>query len=237
MKCLIVDDELMARKYLEKLCAKMPVLDLVGSCASAKEAMEVLQKEPIDILFLDVEMPGLSGLELLNQLPFLPKVIMTTSKTEYAFDAFQYQAVDYLKKPINFPRFRQAIEKILESEETVGQTTSAAAPVQDEEVEEIFIKDNNRLTKITLKDILYIENIGDYVKIITKDDQYTIYGTIKGIAAKLPEKNFLKVHRSYIINMKEIVDVEANSILIDKKLIPVSRAHKQQLFDRLKLLN
>ena len=235
MKCIIVDDEIMARKFLEKLCAKVEVLEVVAVCSSAIEAIEVLQETPVDLIFLDVEMPELSGLDLLDQLPVMPKVIITTSKTEYAYDAFQHQAVDYLKKPIKFPRFKQAIDKVFELEEPTSpsMTSVTSAP----ETEEIFIKDNNRLTKVNLNDILYVENVGDYVKVITKQNQFTIYGTIKGIASRLPEKNFLKVHRSYIINMKEIVDVEANSILIGKKLIPVSRAHKQQLMDRLNLLN
>ncbi len=239
MKCLIVDDELMARTYLEKLCAKVPTLELVASCASAEEAIDLMNEKQVDILFLDVEMPGLNGLELLNRLSYLPKVIMTTSKKEYAFEAFEYQVVDYLKKPISFPRFRQAVEKVLMEQEMTQEANTSVNPENNLETvidEEIYIKDNGRLVKVRYKDIFYIENVGDYAKVVTKSDSHTIHGTIKGIASKLPKKYFLKVHRSYIINVKEIVDFESNSILVGEKLVPVSRAHKQDLLDRLNLL-
>ena len=238
MKCLIVDDELMARTYLEKLCAKVPALELIASCSSGEEAIELMNQNQVELLFLDVEMPGITGLELLNHLVYLPKVIMTTSKKEYAFEAFEYQVLDFLKKPISFPRFRQAVEKVLLQEEQSQiknneEKVTPEAPFVDDE---IYIKDNGRLVKVRYKDIFYIENVGDYAKVVTKSDSHTVHGTIKGIASKLPKKYFLKVHRSYIINIKEIVDFESNSILVGDKLVPVSRAHKQDLLDRLNLL-
>ena len=237
MECLIVDDELMARTYLEKLCAKIPSLEVVASCESAEEAMEIMNDKPIGLLLLDVEMPGLTGLELLNTLSYLPKVIMTTSKKEYAFEAFEYQVVDFLKKPISFPRFKTAIEKVFAQEDRSSIGTSANRNNQEEDItDEIYIKDNGRLVKVRYEDIFYVENVGDYAKIVTKTSSHTIHGTIKGIASKLPKKYFLKVHRSYIINIKEIIDFESNSILVGSKLVPVSRAHKQELLDRLNLL-
>jgi len=240
MECLIVDDELMARTYLEKLCAKIPSLEVVASCESAEQAMEIMNEKPIGLLLLDVEMPGLTGLELLNTLSYLPKVIMTTSKKEYAFEAFEYQVVDFLKKPISFPRFKTAIEKVFAQEDRINGSTvvnniNGNHPREDI-TDEIYIKDNGRLVKVRYEDIFYVENVGDYAKIVTKSSSHTIHGTIKGIASKLPKKYFLKVHRSYIINIKEIIDFESNSILVGSKLVPVSRAHKQELLDRLNLL-
>lgn len=228
MKCLIVDDEKMARTYLEKMCQKIDDLEVVASCENAEEALEILEEDKVDILFLDVEMPGLSGFDLLNYLSYQPNVVMTTSNTEYAFEAFEYDVSDFLKKPFNFPRFRKAIDKIKSEEKQVEDSFST---------EEIYIKDKSKLVKVKFADILYIENVGDYVKVVTKGKKnYIVYGTIKSYAKKMPEKYFLKVHRSYIINLHEIKDIEGGSVVIDGKVIPVSRAHKSLLMDRLKIM-
>jgi DNA-binding LytR/AlgR family response regulator len=228
MKCLIVDDEKMARTYLEKMCQKIEDLEVVASCENAEEALEILEEDKVDILFLDVEMPGLSGFDLLNYLSYQPNVVMTTSNTEYAFEAFEYDVSDFLKKPFNFPRFRKAIDKIKSEEKQVEDSFST---------EEIYIKDKSKLVKVKFADILYIENVGDYVKVVTKGKKnYIVYGTIKSYAKKMPEKYFLKVHRSYIINLHEIKDIEGGSVVIDGKVIPVSRAHKSLLMDRLKIM-
>lgn len=228
MKCLIVDDEKMVRTYLEKMCQKIDDLEVVASCENAEEALEILEEDKVDILFLDVEMPGLSGFDLLNYLSYQPNVVMTTSNTEYAFEAFEYDVSDFLKKPFNFPRFLKAIDKIKSEEKQVKDSFST---------EEIYIKDKIKLVKVKFADILYIENVGDYVKVVTKGKKnYIVYGTIKSYAKKMPEKYFLKVHRSYIINLHEIKDIEGGSVVIDGKVIPVSRAHKSLLMDRLKIM-
>lgn len=238
MKCVIVDDELMARKYLEKLCQKEGDLNVLAVCENAKEALEVLNEHEVDILFLDVEMPGLSGFELLNQLPYQPNVILTTSHKDYAFEAFEYEVSDFLKKPISLPRFRKAVEKVRAKEELLSTETSKGGNGNDEfKTDEIFVKDKNRLVKLSFDDILYIENVGDYVKVVTLDKKnYVIHGTIKSFAKKLPERHFLKVHRSYIINLHKIKDIEGGSIVINGNVIPVSRSHKSMLMDRLKIL-
>jgi len=190
--------------------------------------LEILEEDKVDILFLDVEMPGLSGFDLLNYLSYQPNVVMTTSNTEYAFEAFEYDVSDFLKKPFNFPRFRKAIDKIKSEEKQVEDSFST---------EEIYIKDKSKLVKVKYADILYIENVGDYVKVVTKGKKnYIVYGTIKSYAKKMPKKYFLKVHRSYFINLHEIQDIEGGSVVIDGKVIPVSRAHKSLLMDRLKIM-
>jgi len=228
MKCLIVDDEKMARTYLEKMCQKIDDLEIVATCENAEEALEILEDQKVDILFLDVEMPGLSGFELLNYLSYQPNVIMITSNTDYAFEAFEYDVSDFIKKPFNFPRFRKAIDKIKTEEKQVEDSFST---------DEIYIKDKTKLVKVKFADILFIENVGDYVKVVTKGKKnYIVYGTIKSYAKKMPEKYFLKVHRSYIINLHEIKDIEGGSVVIDGKVIPVSRAHKSILMDRLKIM-
>jgi DNA-binding LytR/AlgR family response regulator len=235
MNCVIVDDELMARKYLEKLCQKENDLEVLAVCENAEEALEILNDSEVDILFLDIEMPGLSGFDLLNHLAYQPNVIMTTSHRDYAFEAFEYEVTDFLKKPISLPRFRKAVEKVRAKQELMSENGNGK---EDEfNTDEIYVKDKNRLVKVRFEEILFIENVGDYVKLVTTDKKnYVIHGTIKSFAKKLPDRHFLKVHRSYIINIHKIKDIEGGSLVIDGNVIPVSRSHKSMLMDRLKIL-
>jgi DNA-binding LytR/AlgR family response regulator len=230
LKCVIVDDELMARKALERLCEKRAELEVIASCEDAEEALKMLQSQDIDLLFLDVELPGLNGLQLLDQLPYMPIVIMTTSKTEYAFDAFQYQVSDYLKKPITMPRFTQAVDKVLEKYKSKGPTSPKI------ESNDIFVKEEGRYIRLAYQDILYIENVGDYAKIRTQNSSHVIYTTMKTLEEKLPTAIFFRVHRSFIINLSKIVDIEESNLVIGDKVIPISRANKPELMERINLL-
>lgn len=233
LKCLIVDDELMARKALERLCDKRNELEVAAICEDAEEALKVLKSQEIDLLFLDVELPGLNGLQLLDQLPYMPIVIMTTSKTEYAFDAFQYQVNDYLKKPITLPRFMQAIDKILEQRSSVTAKTDTSTKIESND---IFVKEEGRYIRLAYQDILYIENVGDYAKIRTNRGSHVIYTTMKTLEEKLPASIFFRVHRSFIINLSKIVDIEESNLVIEEKVIPISRANKPELMERINLL-
>jgi DNA-binding LytR/AlgR family response regulator len=230
LKCVIVDDELMARKALERLCEKREELEVVALCEDAEAALKVLQSQEIDLLFLDVELPGLNGLQLLDQLPYMPVVIMTTSKTEYAFDAFQYQVNDYLKKPITMPRFMQAIDKVIENQK---KKTTTAPKIESND---IFVKEEGRYIRLAYQDILYIENVGDYAKIRTHNSSHVIYTTMKTLEEKLPATIFFRVHRSFIINLSKIVDIEESNLVIGDKVIPISRANKPELMERINLL-
>lgn len=228
LNCMIVDDEMMARKSLERFCKKHDSLNVTSICENAKKALEVLKKEEIDLIFLDVEMPELTGLEFLEQAVVLPQVILTTSKTEYAYDAYQHQVADYLKKPFNFIRFQQAVAKVLEIHK---MNTDYKA-----EANEIYVREDGRYVRIPYDDILYFENAGDYVSIKTTENSHIIHGTMKGIDTRLNHPKFLKVHRSFIVNMSKIKDIEDTTLVIDKKVIPISRAHRQALMGRLNLL-
>ena len=231
INCLIVDDDSMARLALQRLCSKVEFLNVAGICESAEEALEVMNQEEsqVDLLFLDMEMPGLSGTELLDRLPVLPLVIFTTSKADYAFDAFEYGAIDFLKKPISQPRFEQAIQKILKMQND-SQAYQALA-------NEIFIRENGKYLRLASDQILFFENVGDYVRISTSaGGNHIIHGTLKGIGEKLNDPRFLKVHRSYIVNLQKIVDIEENTLVIGKTVIPISRAGKPVLMSRLKIL-
>jgi DNA-binding LytR/AlgR family response regulator len=228
LKCIIVDDDLMVRTALERLCEKSEHLDLAGVFENGKEALTFLEKEAVDLMFLDIEMPELSGIELLNQVPVLPMVIFSTSKTEYAYEAFEFQAVDFMRKPITMPRFEQAVNKAVE---TMNKRQAAQA-----NAEEIYIREDGRYIRIPCEDILYFENVGDYIRVKTTKGQHIIHGTLKGVEEKLNDTRFVKVHRTYIVNLSKIKDIEENSIVIDKTVIPISRANKPELMGRLKVL-
>ncbi len=235
LKCVIVDDELMARLSLERLCEKREELEILGIFDQPTECLNFLRQHVIDLLFLDVEMPGLNGLELLYQLSYMPSVILTTSKTEYAYDAFQYQVTDYIKKPISLPRFMQAVDKVVEKRGTTKPTVSVA-PVKENDVNEIYVKTEGRYIRIVYDNILYIENVGDYVKIRTLTGSHIVYATMKNLEEKLNPKYFFRVHRSFIINLSKIVDIEESNLVIADKVIPISRANKPELLEKLNIL-
>ncbi|MBC3794058.1 DNA-binding LytR/AlgR family response regulator [Spirosoma sp. LMG 31447] len=228
MNCIIVEDELMSRKALQRLCEQHGSLDVVAAFDNAMGALDFLAEQMVDLIWLDVEMPGLSGLELLERLPFIPYVVLTTSKTEYAFDAFQYQVTDYLKKPISVPRFNIAVEKVLELNTRLKSGPSS-------ERKEIYIKTDGRYIRLPFENIMYIENTGDYVKIHTNGQTHIVYSTMKYLEEKLGTQ-FLRVHRSYIVHLDKIVDIEENTLVISNKVIPISRANKPELMNRLNLL-
>lgn len=228
LNCMIVDDDLMARKSLERLCKKIDSLNVVQICENGKVALDALSVEVIDLIFLDIEMPELTGIDFLNHAVSLPQVIFTTSKTEYAFEAFEYQVTDYLKKPIAFPRFQVAVEKAMEIHQKNNAYRASA--------NEVYVRNEGRLIRIPYDEILYFENVGDYVRVKTLNSSHIIHGTLKGVDAKMTNPQFLKVHRSFIVNLSKIKDIEENTLVIDKKVIPISRANKPVLMSKLNLL-
>jgi two-component system LytT family response regulator len=228
LNCIIVEDEPMSRKSLQRLCEQHNALEVLNVFDNATSALDFLAGQEVDLIWLDVEMPGLSGFDLLEQLPSIPYVILTTSKIEYAFEAFQYNVTDYLKKPITLPRFKIAVEKVLELHARPKANTS-------DEPKEIYIKTDGRYIRLPFDSISYIENIGDYVKIFTSTQTHIVYTTMKYLEEKLGFQ-FLRVHRSYIVHLNKIVDIEDNTLVISNKVIPISRANKSELMNRLNLL-
>lgn len=227
LSCIIVEDELMASKALQRLCDEHESLNLIAVFENAEDALLFLSKESIDLIWLDVEMPGLSGLDLLKNLLSMPQIVMTTSKIEYAFEAYQYQVTDYIKKPITQLRFKVAVEKVLE----LNIRKTSASPERNE----IYVKAEGRYIRLAYLDILYVENIGDYVKIITHKQSYIVHTTMKYLEEKLG-RSFLRVHRSFIVHLDKIVDIEENTLVIENKVIPISRANKPELLNRLNML-
>ncbi len=231
MKVIIVDDEQASRAIIRQLCETTKSIDVVDEFENALEAIKFLnKKKDIDLIFLDINMPNFTGFDFIETLKNPPKVILTTSHTEYALEAFEYGCIiDYLTKPISEERFIKAIEKTKrkEIENPIGLDTDS---------KDLFVNIERRLVKISLSDINLIQAKGDYISIKTHKKNYIVYSTLKKVLDKLPEKQFVKVHRSYIINLSKIIDIEDNSVLIDKEVIPISRANKDTLMHKLNLL-
>jgi len=234
LNTIIVDDSLEAQKILEFYCSKNAHINLIAKCNGVQKGLEILDKEDVDLVFLDMKMPSLSGIDFLNRAPLLPMVIFTTSEEKYAVNAFEYEAQDFLKKPFNYPTFdrsiKRAVEKLQKEEQLQDLSTSLP------ESKSIFIKEKGRYVRLNITDILYFENASDYVHVHCKSKHYVIYSTLKSITSKLTENNFMRIHRSYIINLNEIVDIEENTLVIGRKVIPIAKAHKSALMKRLKLL-
>ena len=220
MRCIIVEDEVLARKSLEKLCSKEVELQLLASFEDAREALDYMNKETVDLIFLDIELPSMSGLQFLELVPYMPEIIVTSGNKDYAFDAFEYDVADFLIKPIKAPRFKKGIEKANSRQTKLGAVAQASAE------REIYLKADRRMIRIPYEQICYLESVGDYVKIMTSDESYMIHGTLSSVDERLSHPRFIKVHRKYIVNMDKISDVEDNSIMLSGKVIPLSRAQR-----------
>lgn len=231
---IIVDDEPMSRGFIQRYCEKLGYLEVVGSFEDAQSALTYLHTHEIDIIFLDVEMPNLSGFQLLDQMMYMPKVILTTAKIDYAFDAFEYGVLDYLKKPISFKRFQEAIDKIKFSANI--DSAEITNTKQEVKLEEIFIKSDGKLTRLNFQDILYIESVGDYVKYFTANKNYIALSTLKSVEEKMSGNGFMKVHRSYIVNLRKIKDIQDNTLVIDGKVIPISRSFQSDVKNRINVM-
>lgn len=236
MNCIVIDDEQMARVIIKTLCNDIPKLNLVEEFSDAIQAIKYLNENDVDLIFLDIHMPNFSGLDFIKTLKNPPKIIFTTSDPKFAIEAFEYDfIVDYLLKPIELPRFEKAILKA-EKLALSGNTSKQTAKKVEEVKNDFYVNIDRRLIKIDLPSIYLIQAQGDYILIKTEDKNYTVHSTLKKIEEKLPDSLFLKVHRSYIINVKKIIDIEDNSVLIKKDVIPVSRSKRPELMKRLDLL-
>jgi two-component system, LytTR family, response regulator LytT len=236
MNCIVIDDEKMARVIVKTLCDEIKNVNLVEEFSDAIEAIKYLNENKVDLIFLDIHMPNFSGLDFIKTLKDPPKVIFTTTDSKFALAAFEYDfIVDYLLKPIELPRFKKAIQKAqkaLAAPKKEKESTAAAASIKND----FYVNIDRRLIKIDLPSIYLIEAKGDYINIKTEEKNYIVHSTLKKIEEKLPDSLFLKVHRSYIINVKHIIDIEDNSVLIKKDVIPVSRSNRPELMKRLDLL-
>lgn len=231
MKCLIVDDNKMARMAMKQLVSQVKDLELLQECEDAMQAYNVINKEAVDLVFLDVEMPGMTGLELIKNLGNKkPLIIFTTAKKDYAVEAFELNVIDYLIKPITQARFLQSVERANEA------LSSDKQEVKVGEQEFVFIKDNGVLKRISVDDILYLEAMGDYVKVHTAQKFHVLHATLKSIEEKLPSTRFIRVHRSYIVSLNKIDFIQEGVISIGKASVPVADTYRSTLNKRLNLL-
>lgn len=236
MNCIIIDDEATARAIISQLCSNIPSLNILEEFPNALQAIKYLNQNEVDLIFLDIHMPDFTGFDFIQTLKNPPKIILTTSDSQFAIEAFEYDCiVDYLVKPIALPRFEKSIKKA-ESFKTVASTTADTDKVETASGNDLYVNIDRRLIKIDIPSIYLIEAKGDYIHVKTEDKNYTVHSTLKKIEEKLPNDLFLKIHRSYVINVQKIIDIEDNSVLIKKDVIPVSRSNRPELMKRLNLL-
>ena len=228
IKCIVVDDEIHARKVLEKYIQDIPHLELVKSCKNALEAMDILRNQQIDAMFLDINMPKLTGLNFLESLRHPPAVVITTAYREYAVDAYDLDVIDYLHKPIPFPRFVKAVSKIEDKLQIGNVPVLQSTGLQEEQIPEfIFVKADKKTIKLNFKDIKYIEGLGDYIKIHTLSKTIVSKLTIKKMEELLPSNQFPRVHKSFIISLELINSIEGNQIEIEDRKIPIGQIYRQ----------
>ncbi len=231
MTCMVVDDNKMARLAMLKLLEVVPELELVAECESAIDAFNVLSKKQPDLIFLDIEMPGMSGIELIRNLGARGSlIIFTTAKANYAVEAFELNVIDYLLKPIGSARFLQSVTRAKEALE------SKKEKVTTEDSNFVFVRDTGILKRVPIDEILYLEAMGDYVKIHVINKFHIIHSTLKAIEEKLPVSKFMRVHRSYIVALNKIDFIEEKTININSNTIPVADGYKSSLNQRLNLI-
>jgi len=229
LRCLVVDDDPLAIQVVQNCIANTPFLTAVGTCDSAVAAAEVLRTQPVDLLFLDVEMPLMSGIDLLRTLQHPPLVVLITSSQSYAVEAFEQAVVDYLVKPVSYARFLKAAQKALE----IFESRAVAAPEPAAGADFTFVKVDTKLVKVLFDEVRYVEALGDYVHIVTGQSKLIVYSTMKAVEEKFPPALFVRVHRSFIVNIKRVQAIEDNSIIIDQKYIPIGQTYLRDVLQRL----
>ena len=230
IKCIVVDDEPMAREILVSFIEKISNLELVKTCKNALEAFEVVNSQKIDLLFLDINMPEVSGLSLAKMIGKESKVIFTTAYRDYAVEGFNLKAVDYLLKPISFDRFLEAVNTFFE---TISVTENTKVESNNVSSDFFFVRSERKMVKINFEEILYIESLSDYIKICTLKNKIITRETITNVEAKLPSQYFLRVHRSYIVSLKSIDSYTNEFVELNQKAIPISRKYKESVLKKL----
>jgi DNA-binding LytR/AlgR family response regulator len=228
IKAVILDDDALSRKIIENLIEKNEGIELIAQFENPIEAASKLPEIECDLLFLDMEMPEMNGIEFIASAVNIPQVIVVSSKKEYAADTYNYDISDYLVKPVDPNRFKQAIDKVVNITEAVTK--------KDDGQDHLFIKKNKGYTRLNFDEIEYLEALADYVQINTNKERYTVLSTMKSISNRLPEDKFLRVHRSYIVSLSKIERLDDNMIVLGGKSIPVSRSYRENLLKHLNLL-
>ncbi|MBF9222945.1 LytR/AlgR family response regulator transcription factor [Hymenobacter ruricola] len=233
LRCLVVDDDPLSVQVVLNCITNTPFLTAVGSFTNPVEAAESLRTQPVDLLFLDVEMPLMSGIELLGTLQHPPLVVLITSSKDYAVQAFEHAVVDYLVKPVSYARFLQAAQKALEMAERQPAAEADAIQASGPNAEFTFVKVDSKLVRVTFEEVRYVEALGDYVHIITGSSKLIVYSTMKAVEEKFPSRRFVRVHRSFIVNVNHIQALEDNSLVVENKHIPVGQTYLREVMQRL----
>jgi len=234
MKCIIVDDEPLGIDVLESYVKKMPDLDLIGTCNNALEASEFLKNHKVDLMFLDIQMPEITGLEFMRSIANPPLVVFCTAYPDFAVEGFELNAIDYLLKPVGFDRFIKTIERAREYM-TLKKNDAVEAP--DLENDHIFIKSNQKQVKLSYDQIMYVEAFADYVKLYTPEKRYITLQTMKNMEQKLPKEKFIRVHRSFIVGIKYIHSFNSSELEIGTVKIPVGKNYKDEFLLKLRSKN
>ena len=237
MNCIIIDDEATARAIISQLCTNVSSLNVLEAFPNAMQAIKYLNQNEVDLIFLDIHMPDFTGFDFIDTIKNPPKIVLTTSDPNFAIQAFGYDCiVDYLVKPITPERFQKAIDKAVAIKPLSSPVKVSSNQVETSSGNDLYVNIDRRLIKIDIPSIYLVEAKGDYIQVKTENQNYTVHSTLKKIEEKLPDNLFLKVHRSFIINVDKIIDIEDNSVLIKKDVIPVSRSNRPELMKRLNLL-
>jgi DNA-binding LytR/AlgR family response regulator len=224
IKCIIVEDERLAQKVLQAHIEKTPELELLAVCNNAPEAQNLLQNNIVDLIFLDIELPGMSGMNFLKTLHDPPLVILTTAYVDYAIESYEFNVVDYLLKPISFERFSKAINKIV-----VGKLFTQKSKREKELRDHMYIKSSSKFFKVNFSEIVYIEGMKDYLKICTNDSKLVTHQTMSEMEKLLPVDQFIRVHKSYIVSMARIKSIYGNNIETTKLTIPIGVNYKEKV--------
>ncbi len=228
MKCLVVDDDKISRELMCECINETDDLELASVCKNAIEATNYLDKNEVDLIFLDIEMPKMSGIDFLKSITNRPQVIMVSAKEKYALQGFEFAVTDYLMKPVDHGRFLMAVKK--------AKANIAPSKLESINAGNIFIKVDSELIYINTKEILWVEALGDYVNFITALKKYVVLSTMKNIESKLSKAEFIRVHRSYLVRIDQIKKISEDILLVENKLIPVGKSYKKELLDRLNTL-
>jgi DNA-binding LytR/AlgR family response regulator len=229
LHCLVVDDEPLAIDVVVNYLKRLGI-EHIDTCANGIEAFQQLRQHSFDLLFLDIEMPQLTGFELLKSLPQRPLVVITTAYRDYAVEGFEWEVLDYLVKPFSFPRFLQTMEK---ATRTLGAGPIDPQPEPTDEKNFLFLRADHQWIRVDIGDLLYIESIRDYVRVVTPAKTYIVHLPLADLTARLPPERFIRVHRSYTLALDRVDRVSQHCAYIGDKIIPISRAHRQEVYHRL----
>jgi DNA-binding LytR/AlgR family response regulator len=232
-KCIIVDDEPLARELIRGHVEKLENFEIIGECSDAMKALNILREKQVDLIFMDIQMPQITGIEFLKTLKHPPKVIITTAFREYALEGFELNVVDYLLKPITFERFLKSVNKYYQINQDDVQLNANKSPKKSSEESFIYIKENKKVVKVYLSEISYIEGLSEFIQIFTDKRKIITKTSLFQMEEKLTNENFLRIHKSFIVSISKIEAFTANTIEINGKELPIGRSFKNAVLSTL----